>query len=267
MIGRVLLAVFLGFIARLCIAQEQSHPIETTENDKPLIYSVSLKYGWARDYTTTTNTDGGVSGTDDLDDSGSLGTMEVVFDTGWLDSFMPYVDFGNLQYRDRDSNIISAGLRHDFILSSPSFAPFAAFGVGYNFFDVKSTMGANSATITQSRGQSWELIVKGGIDYYFNDKVAINLTARYDDYDITTKIVEPGSATTSLHDDGSLSFLLGFTYRLGTPPPYDDGHCKNTPANVPVDRDDCPLKVFSISITYVIDLRLRADGSKTTSCC
>ncbi len=200
---------------------------------------------------------GGVKEIKPVDDITAIGggvSGALIFNTPLKPYFSPYIDIASYINKDRYSIIPGIGIRHDFNFKNVSwFQPFVATGVGYNrskWTKIPINISKDLITAKDNVGSSAVWTVQAGSDFYMTNDLAINLTARYDMYDISTDITNTTMGTTTkLKDTGSLGVLLGFTYHFGNTVRND--LCPNTLPNVPLGATGCPLNYFKLTLNYV----------------
>ena len=227
----------------------------------PIIDTISGKVGYSYGVTNRTDDNGGVPDVPDPSSEDVSIAFRAVFSNGYIPYFKPYIDFSTLINEDKNIYIPSVGLRHDFRMKKSWIEPYVGIGIGYAFLD-RTKQPVVGAEAYSENGQSSNLTLEGGVDFYFSDHFAFDLSARYDAYDITTTI--GGNYTlTTLHDKASLSLMLGLVYRFGknisTADDDMDGvlnrkdYCPNTPINAKVDEFGCALDEDKDSVINLYD--------------
>ena len=225
-------------------------PIEDTDlqeynkEDRPLVDTVAFKLGVGHSFVDTIKDNGGVVGVIDPDTVGGVESLSLVFNTDFNAYVKPYIDINVIWHQDRRFIIPGLGLRHDFMQDDKTFEPFVSLGLGYNYMNWKKAPvvfpGVDAA---QSGGQSMTVTAQGGMDFYFSEKIALDLTMRYDSYDIGTEIVGNGKATT-LQDNATLSLMLGLVYRFGE----NNGEGDDDIDGVKNSKDYCPSMVSGAEV-------------------
>lgn len=221
--------------------------------------TIAIKGGYSYANSSANDSNGGIDGVSSIEDDGIGLSASIVFNTGMTDYFKPYLDVTLLSQDDRSFVIPGAGIRHDFYINESSFEPFYSFGVGYNFAEWSDDP-VNTDMTESDSGQSIVFSAQTGFDYYLNEHLALDLTVRYDAYDIDTTIVEDNRVT-RIEDRGSLSLLAGLVYRFGpTSRSYQDNdrdgienrydRCPDTLKNVPVNEAGCPQYHFDIILNF-----------------
>ena len=234
----------------------------TVQADEGLVDSVSLGAGFSKAFNSLDSQNGGVDDVTDPDKDGAATNVSLTFNSKWFPSTRPYIDFTSLMHDDRDFNIPGAGLRYDFYERAESFQPFAKVGLGYVFASWDESPVPNTLS-DQPDGESLDLVIQGGFDYYLTENLAVGGVLRLDTYDIGSVVVQD-SKTTTINDNASLSALLTLTYRFsehssqqkveedkdsdkdGVLNHYD--RCPDTLHNVPVNQYGCPMDMFEFTL-------------------
>ena len=225
------------------------------------IDSIALKGGYGHFLVDEEKTNGGVDGVNNSDDDGSAVNISMIFNTPYSNYFKPYADLMWFSLNDREMVIPGVGIRHDIELDSKSVVPFYAVGVGYNFLDW-SQFPIDRLKRQSDKGESIVFTAQTGVDFYITDNLAIDLTLRYDAYNIDTTIVENNRVST-IQDRGSVSALAGIVYKFGPKTIVvkdldadNDGVsaaadlCPATLQGVPVNEAGCPQYRFDIDLDY-----------------
>ena len=216
----------------------------------PVVDTLSLKLGYANAFTNRTDDKGGVSNIKELDTSGYNFALRAVFNNGNDALLKPYIDFSSIIYEDRNFYIPSVGLRHDFTLDEKWIEPYLSFGAGLAYMNRK-TSPVSTAEALGENTYSANLTLEGGVDFYLNKNWALDLSLRYDSYNIET-VIGGYYKLTTLEDQSSMSGMLGLVYRFGATTSTDgdddaDGvlnsqdYCINTPLGSDVDSYGCSL--------------------------
>ncbi len=226
------------------------------------IDTFSIKSAYSYAITSTTKDNGGITGIENSNNKGAALAFRLVFNNGYIPYFKPYVDFSTYIHDDRNFYIPSVGLRHDFELESRWIEPYASFGVGYSFLNRHESPVAGASVFLEN-GKSSNLTLEGGVDFYITKSLALDLSLRYDSYDISTTIGGNYQLTT-LADTGALSILAGLVYRFGDDHAYldDDAdgipnrkdYCPRTPLDSPIDAFGCALDDDRDSVINIFDI-------------
>ncbi|MCK5819274.1 MAG: OmpA family protein [Psychromonas sp.] len=228
----IMLSLLLPF--QLLMANEQ---VVSGNKAKVLIDRFIFNAGFSKALIKQKDTNGGVSGIKVPDDIGVGISSALIFNTYFKPYFNPYVDIATYMHNDRHFVIPGIGIRHDFNRDDDSWLkPFISTGVGYSMTKWRNSPAPGS--IDESvKGKSGTWILQAGSDFYLSHKFALNLTARYDMYDINTSVIKDSQLST-LNDKGSLSLLFGITYRFGK---HKNSQCPEAPYGAPVDSNGCAL--------------------------
>jgi opacity protein-like surface antigen len=225
------------------------------------IDSIALKGGYGYFLVDEEKTNGGVAGVNTSDDDGLAVNVSMIFNTPYSNYFKPYADLMWFSLNDRDMVIPGVGIRHDIELDSKSVVPFYSVGVGYNFLDW-SQYPIDRLQRQSDDGESIVFTAQTGVDFFITDNLAIDLTLRYDAYNIDTTIVENNRVST-IQDRGSVTALAGIVYKFGPKTTVvkdldadNDGVsaaadlCPATLQGVPVNEAGCPQYRFDIDLDY-----------------
>ncbi|MCK5818880.1 MAG: OmpA family protein [Psychromonas sp.] len=286
MLLRVILLFILFFSTTFVNANEGS---TVDKKDPPIIGRFIINGGVSKMYIKEKKINGGsdsAKSPDDMQDIGGAVSGALFFNTSLNPYFSPYIDIATFLNKERYLVIPGIGVRHDFNVGQDHIVqPFLGTGIGYTRSEwskspaQEATSMGNSVEEIKEVGGSADWNIQAGSDFYLTNDLAINLTTRYDLYDITTNIKDSRyNKETKLEDNGTLSVLLGITYRFGNqskklckdaPPgakldsfgcPFlDDDHdgvynrndlCPNTLPHVPVDATGCPPDTFQLALNY-----------------
>ncbi len=221
---------------------------EKTHTILPVVDTLSLKLGYSNAFTNRTDDNGGVANINELDTNGYNFALRTVFNNGNEALFKPYIDFSSTIYDDRNFYIPSLGLRHDFSLEKKWIEPYLSAGAGVAFMNRK-TSPVTTAEALDERTYSTNLTLEGGVDFYLDENWAIDLSLRYDTYNIET-VIGGYYKLTTLEDQSALNAMVGLAYRFAGTTSRDgdddsDGvlnsrdYCINTPEGSQVDSFGC----------------------------
>ncbi len=214
----------------------------------PLVDTLSIKAGYSRAYYSRSDDRGGVTNIVDPEENGWGVSARVVFNNGKDAWFKPYIDMTSYLYDDRVFYIPSFGLRHEFELDNDALEPYVGIGVGYTVMDRKKSPLVTAEALDE-KTHSASLTLETGIDYYFVDNWALDLSVRMDSYNIET-VVAGINRLTTLEDRYSVNVMAGVVYRFGATTHKDadddrDGisnsqdFCAGTPKGAIVDSMGC----------------------------
>lgn len=202
--------------------------------------------GFSRAFTSTQDSNGGVSDMQSPDEHGWAAVGGLVWDSDFTRYANPYLDIAYLHQDDRYLALVGAGLRHDWEAEDTNWVPFVSLGAGY--LDLRWREDPlDTAKAEAKNGRSFVVTAQAGTQWQFSRHWGLDLRARYDMYDVGSTLVAQNSVT-QLEDRGSLSLLVGLAYRWGEAPVA--ASCPNTPALVPVDETGCPRRYFSVNLEF-----------------
>lgn len=214
-----------------------------------LVDTISIKASYSYANTTRTDDKGGVTDVEEPETNGYGAALRVVFNNGYIPLFKPYLDIATLVYNDRVIYIPSVGLRHEFETQSRWIEPYASFGVGYATLDRKDSPVSGTEAL-EDKTSSANLTLETGVDFYITDSIALDLSLRYDTYNVVTTIGGYYQLTT-IEDQSTLSVMAGLVYRFGNDDAHRDDdkdgvvnikdYCLNTPNGSKVDAFGCSL--------------------------
>ncbi len=254
----------MNFFKTLCILSAVSLPLlsdtmnteirltpeeleSQNSNNASLIDTLSIKIGPSFAQTSQTDDQGGVTGVVEPDDSGVQVGVRLVFNNGYIPYFKPYIDMTSIIYSDRDIIIPSIGLRHDFELEQRWIEPYASFGVGYAVMDRTESPLSSSVAYDDSTSSA-NLTLEGGVDFYLDEHWALDLSLRYDTYNLKTTVGGNFQLTT-IEDKSSVGLMGGLVYRFGSNDARKDDdldgvknfkdYCPKTPSSAQVDGYGC----------------------------
>jgi outer membrane protein OmpA-like peptidoglycan-associated protein/opacity protein-like surface antigen len=223
--------------------------------------ALSIKGGYADIQVNEDMTNGGVADLSAVEDEGFAVNLSVIFNSPYSDYFKPYLDLQWVSMDDRDFLIPGVGIRHELVLDNKNITPFYSLGVGYNF-SRWSQSPVDRLQRQSDEGESVVFTAQTGVDFYFTEHLAVDLTLRYDAYSIDTTIVENNRVST-VQDRGTLSVLAGLVYKFDQPPAQvemidtdNDGVndvidlCGKTLMSVPVNEAGCPQYRFDINLEF-----------------
>ncbi len=247
--------LFSTFISLSLFATTKTQEVKLTpdvlrvqnEAKTPFINTLSLKYGYGDASTNIINDNGGVTNINQPEDNSQALSIRIVINNGYLPLFKPYMDFTTFMYDDRTFYIPSVGLRHDFKLDNKFMEPYVSFGAGYTLMDRKVSP-VNGGEAFEDSTSSISFTAESGVDFYITDNIALDLSLRYDMYNLDTTI--GGNYTlTTIQDKGTLSLMAGVVYRFGENNLDGDDdldgvknmtdYCPYTPASSSVDEFGC----------------------------
>ncbi len=239
------------FILSVCFAPQLALALETEK--------ISIKAGYSRAIEDRSDTNGGASDALDPSNDGFIINGTATFNSQYSDYFKPYLDLAWLQQTDRKVLIPGLGILHSTELEDSAIKPFFGAGVGYAFMHIDDSPSLNLDSIDR-HGQSVVFTVQSGADIPLSDSLSLDLTARYDIYNIDSSFLQsPG--LTVVKDRGALSVLAGLSYHFDSPRPrYIDedfdgvtrnlDRCPDTLINVPVNEAGCPQYRFNINLSF-----------------
>jgi opacity protein-like surface antigen len=230
-------------------------------SDKLYLETLSVKGGLSFGDSSMSHINGGVVDMNKPDDNGHITSLTAVLANKSDQLLKPYIDFARIQYDDRRFSTAGLGVRHDFPIDD-GIELFLSGGVGY-YFSHWSDSPAPATATGMSGSESLGTNLQAGMNWYFTDNLALDVSLRYDMYNQNTLVVE-NSSTTTISDTASLSTLVGLVYRFGTSSTKRVTHgdkdgdgitdaydrCPNTLSNVPVNENGCPLNSFAFHLDY-----------------
>ncbi|WP_156502899.1 OmpA family protein, partial [Oleiphilus sp. HI0067] len=206
------------------------------------------------------DTNGGSSDALDPGNDGFIINTTAMFNSQYSDYFDTYLDFAWLQYTDRKVIIPGLGIVHSAELEDSAIQPFIGAGVGYAFMYLDDSPSAKLDSIDRN-GQSVVFTLQAGADIPLSESLSLDLTARYDMYNIDSSFLQD-SGLTIVKDRGALSVLAGLSYHFDSPSRSNyvdedfDGvtrnldRCPDTLINVPVNEAGCPQYRFNINLSF-----------------
>jgi outer membrane protein OmpA-like peptidoglycan-associated protein len=252
----------------------QEVPADSQVQKSIRLDTLEIKLGFAWSFVYVSDTNGGVAGLEDPDENGNTLSFVAVFNNDWAPGIKPYVDYARMIMDDRYFTAVGLGVRHDFKIEDSGLEPYLAGGIGYYFSQWDSSPVPGTATgLTGS--ESFGGALKGGVDWYFTDNLALSLGMRWDFYSQDTTVIE-NNTTTTIRDKSSISLLAGLVYRFGSQPKKTqpepivivqevemadedsdaDGivdrfdRCPDTLFNVPVNENGCPYDRFALNLDF-----------------
>lgn len=221
---------------------------------------ISLKAGYSRAIEDLSDINGGSSDALDPGNDGFIINTTAMFNSQYSDYFDTYLDFAWLQYTDRKVIIPGLGIVHSAELEDSAIQPFIGAGVGYAFMYLDDSPSAKLDSIDRN-GQSVVFTLQAGADIPLSESLSLDLTARYDMYNIDSSFLQD-SGLTIVKDRGALSVLAGLSYHFDSPSRSNyvdedfDGvtrnldRCPDTLINVPVNEAGCPQYRFNINLSF-----------------
>jgi len=226
------------------------------------IDTVSINAGLLKSYHSIDSKNGGVDNITSPDEHGfSLG-VSATFENEIIKGLRPYIGFTKLDYEDRYFNIPEVGLRFDFNPRIDRFQPYVTAGLGYAFSKWDENP-VNNLIVREPEGQSFDLVMQTGFDYYITKRLAVGAGIRLDTYDASSVIVQDSKVST-INERASLGALAILTYRFGSTDQLDqdsdgdgvsdyDDRCPNTLKNIPVNQYGCAMDMFTFSLEIKFD--------------
>ncbi|NRB38680.1 MAG: OmpA family protein [Pseudomonadales bacterium] len=229
--------------------------------DKIYLDTLSFKLGLSQTSPDIRETNGSIAGIAAPEEQGTTYSLSAVFNNEYMPFLKPYIEYARINYDDRNFSIYSLGLRHDrFINDAQSWEWFISGGLGRGYSHWTNSP-APAAASGVAGDESVTATFQTGLDWYFTPSWAIDMTLRYDLYDMDTTVVQ-NSQVTTISDGESLSALVGIVYRFGQRSRQDqrdndgDGvpnyldRCSNTLENVPVNGRGCPQESFMFNLSF-----------------
>lgn len=253
-----LLFVFTSALSSFGVMAEEQISSRSFESDKVYLDTLTFRIGSTNAMIDTANVNGGVIGINEPDDSGINYNLTAVFSNGYAPKLKPYLELGRVAFDDRNYNMAGGGVRYDLVRQTERLGFYVKGGAGFIFSNwTESPFNQPSAGLAGD--DSFMLSLQGGADYYFADHWAVDLSLRYDIYDLETTIIEASNtnASTTWNEKNAVSLLVGIVYQFqsgltkirfsdadgdGVIDKYD--RCKNTFEHVKVDNSGCMLTEF-----------------------
>lgn len=256
------LTLLISFVVFSSFATAQQPQPEKQATEQSWLYQLSLQGGAGWALTSEEALNGGVDGIIEPDDSGVAANLSLLFRPELFPSTRVYIDYQFYNYDDRQFHIPGVGLRYDFNQAHQRFQPYLKGGLAYFYGQWDKPPHENIST-GRDKGESLDLVLQAGFDYYLTENLALGAALRSDFYDMGTQVVSNNQVTT-LNDYGSIAVLASLTYRFGNAPQriqedttdsdqdgvldrYDT--CPDTLALVPVNDNGCPLDAFELDLS------------------